>query len=129
MKINRIDHIAVNTLDIEESVAFYKRMFGFKEIKRADMGELTLVYLEICEGSYIELFDLRGACEKGERPEALQGVRHFSLDVDDLRAWEAHLKKEGAEFTLEYCRMEPIRKDGIIIKDPNGTLIELNADY
>ncbi|MBR0085280.1 MAG: VOC family protein, partial [Lachnospiraceae bacterium] len=45
MKINKIDHIAVNTLDIEESVAFYTRMFGFKEIKRADMGALTLVYL------------------------------------------------------------------------------------
>ena len=63
MKIDRIDHIAINTLDIEESVKYYEEMFGFRQVSRADMGECILVYLEINPGSYLELFDLKGTCE------------------------------------------------------------------
>ena len=129
MKINRIDHIAINTINIEESVEYYEKMFGLKEVKRADMGEVILVYLEICPGSYLELFDLKGSCEKGSVSENLQGVRHFSLDVDDIKEWEKHLKEHNADITMELTRMEQIRKDGILIRDPNGVIVELNADY
>ena len=129
MIINRIDHIAVNVLNIEESVRFYKEIFGFREIKRVDMGELTLVYLEICKGSYLELFDLRGKCEKGDFSENLQGIRHFSIDVDDINAWNEHLKEKNADIVMGLTRMEQLKKDGILVRDPNGTIIELNADY
>ncbi len=129
MKINGIDHIAINTIDIEESVKFYEDMFGFKEVSRADMGDLTLVYLEIKPGSFLELFDLRGNCETGSRPEGLQGLRHIAFDVDDIKAWEKRLKEKNAVFTMELTRMEPIHKDGILIQDPNGTIVELSADY
>ena len=59
MKLNNVHHIAVNTLDIETSIAFYRDMFGFEEEKRADMGNCILVYLKISPDSYMELFDLR----------------------------------------------------------------------
>ncbi|MFR1989785.1 MAG: VOC family protein [Oscillospiraceae bacterium] len=29
MKLNRVHHIAINTLNIEESVQFYQELFGF----------------------------------------------------------------------------------------------------
>lgn len=129
MKIDRIDHIAINTLDIEESVRYYQEMFGFQEVNRADMGECVLVYLEINPGSYLELFDLKGACERGNVPETMQGLRHIAFHVDDIKAWEKSLKEKNAKFLMELTRMEPIRKDGILIQDPNGAVIELSADY
>ncbi|MDO4343538.1 MAG: VOC family protein [Eubacteriales bacterium] len=129
MKINRIDHIAVNTVNIEESVKYYEEMFGFKETSRADMGNVILVYMEVCPGSYLELFDLKGNCEKGTVPEEMQGLRHIAFHVDDIKAWEKRLKEKNAEFTMELTRMEPIHKDGILIRDPNGVIVELSADY
>lgn len=129
MKINKIDHIAINTLDINESVQYYEKMFGFKEVSRADMGGCILVYLETSPGSYLELFDLKGSCEKGSVSENLQGLRHIAFHVDDIKAWEKHLKDNNAEFTMELTRMEQIKKDGILIKDPNGVIVELSADY
>lgn len=129
MKINKVDHIAINTLDIEESVQYYKKMFGFEEVNRADMGGCILVYLEISPGSYLELFDLKGTCEEGCVSENLQGLRHIAFHVDDIREWEKHLKENDAEFTMELTRMEQIKKDGILIRDPNEVIVELSADY
>lgn len=129
MKVNRIDHIAINTIDIEKSVRYYEEMFGFREISRADMGGCILVYLETSPGAYLELFDLKGTCEKGSVPENLQGLRHIAFHVDDIKGWERHLKDKKADITMELTRMEPIQKDGILIRDPNGVIIELSADY
>ncbi len=129
MKVNKIDHIAINTIDIEKSVQYYEEMFGFKEINRADMGECILVYLETSPGAYLELFDLKGTCEKGSVSENLQGLKHIAFHVDNIKEWEKHLKDKKADITMELTRMEPIQKDGILIRDPNGVIIELSADY
>ena len=91
MKLNNVHHIAVNTLDIETSIAFYRDMFGFEEEKRADMGNCILVYLKISPDSYMELFDLKGDCESGSIPENLQGLRHIAFDVQDIEAWNQRL--------------------------------------
>lgn len=128
MKLNQVHHIAVNTLDIEESAAFYQTMFGFQEESRADMGDCVLVYLKICEGSYLELFDLKGSCEKGTAAEAQQGLRHIAFDVEDIEAWNAALKEKHADFAMELCEMAPIGKKGLLIRDPNGAVIELCED-
>ena len=128
MKINQVHHIAINTLDIEQSVAFYREMFGFTEVQRADVGSCILVYMEICEGSYLELFDLKGGCIKGTAAEDLQGLRHIAFDVTDIESWNDALKAKHADFVMELCEMEPIRKKGLLIRDPNGAIIELCED-
>lgn len=125
MKLNNVHHIAVNTLDIETSIAFYRDMFGFEEEKRADMGNCILVYLKISPDSYMELFDLKGDCESGSIPENLQGLRHIAFDVQDIEAWNQHLKKKNAEFVMDLCEMPSINKKGLLIRGPNGTVIEL----
>ena len=129
MKINKVDHIAINTRDIEASVRYYYDVFGFREVSRADMGSCILVYLEICPGTYLELFDLKGNCIEGDVSEDLHGLRHIAFNVDDIKVWEKRLKEKNTEFIMELTRMEPIRKDGILIKDPDGVIIELSADY
>lgn len=125
----KIDHIAINTRDIEKSVRYYSEVFGFKEVNRVDMGECILVYMEICPGSYLELFDLKGNSIEGSVPENMQGLRHIAFHVEDIKAWEKNFKENNAEFVMELTRMEPIRKDGILISDPDGVIIELCADY
>jgi catechol 2,3-dioxygenase-like lactoylglutathione lyase family enzyme len=130
MKINHVEHIAINTIDIDESIAYYKKMFGFELVKRVDMGSCELVYLKVDERTKLELFNLRGNCEQGDvANESMQGLRHIAFQVDDINAWNNTLKDRGAEFTMELTRMEPIRMDGILIRDPNGVIIELCASY
>ena len=128
MKLNRVHHIAINTLNIEESVQFYQELFGFTEVSRANMCACTLVYLKVSENTFLELFDLRGSCEKGSVPENLQGLRHIAFDVTDIEAWNRLLKEKNANFAIELCTMEQISKKGLLIRDPNGVIIELCED-
>ena len=125
MKLNGVHHIAVSTLDIDQSLQFYTEMLGFKEESRADMGPLTLVYLKVADGCYMELFDLRGACVKGEKPEEVQGLRHIAFDVTDIEQWNADLKAKQADFVMELELLGPIGKNCLMIRDPNGVVVEL----
>jgi len=128
MKINDVQHIAINTLNIEKSIEFYTKILKFELINKVDIGELVLVYIKIKENTFIELFDLKGACEKGEATENQQGLRHIAFDVEDIEAWNEHLKANDVKFVVELCEFGPIGKNVLLIEDPNGAVIELCED-
>ena len=128
MKINHIDHIAVNTHDIEKSADFYEKVFGFNKMAGADMGECVLVYLRIDENSVMELFDLKGGCVNGVAEENCRGFRHIAFDVDDIDGWNHRLKELGVKFVMDLTWLEPIGKSCLLIEDPDGVVIELCSE-
>ena len=129
MKMRNPDHIGINTLDIEESVRFYSDVFGFTETERVDMGDMTLVYMDTGTDLRLELYDLRGNVITGDLPEAKQGFRHIAFYVEDILAWNERLKEKNVEFTMELTRLPQLGRDGILVKDPNGFIVELTSDY
>ena len=60
MKIDRIDHIAVNCIDIKKSLEFYIVILGFKLLDKVDCGDFDILYLELPNGVRLELFDYHG---------------------------------------------------------------------
>jgi len=48
---------------------------------------------------------------------------HYALRVDDMDAWEAHLKDMGAEYLPRRTRPDGALQ--IFVKDPDGHLVEL----
>ena len=128
MKITHVDHIGINTLDIEESIRWYADNLDFRLEKRVDTSDiLTLCYMVNDDGVRLELFDNKGNTIAGERPEDLQGFRHIAFYVDDINAWNERLKANGVKFTMELTRMPLLGCDGILIMDPNGYIIELSS--
>lgn len=125
MKINHVQHIAVNTKNIAESIAFYTDIMGFPLSSRADMGDCELVYMQVGGDCYIELFDLRGSVTHQAAPETQAGLRHIAFDVDDVAGWEAFLKEKGVPFVLTATEMPQIGKRAILVLDPNNVVIEL----
>lgn len=128
MKMRNPDHIGINTLDIEESVRFYTDVFGFTETGRVDMGDMTLVYMDTGTDLRLELYDLRGNVITGDLPEAKQGFRHIAFYVEDIRAWNERLKEKNVEFTMELTYLPQLGRDGILVKDPNGFIVELTSE-
>lgn len=128
MKVNHIHHIAINTLDIEESVAFYRDVMGFAEAARADMGELTLVYMRVRGDTYMELFDMRGKTVHGTAEAERQGLRHIAFDVDGVAEWNERLKEKGVPFFQEMSEMPQIGKRALLVRDPDGVVLELCED-
>lgn len=120
MKLNQVHHIAINTLNIEESVQFYQELFGFTEASRADMGACTLVYLKVAENTFLELFDLRGSCEKGSVPENLQGLRHIAFDVTDIEAWNRLLKGKMPILPWSFVPWSRLARRGFLSVTPTA---------
>ncbi len=128
MQIKAIDHIAINTVDIEESVAFYTQVMGFELIKRVPNGDNTLVYLRVNELSTLELFDHEKAIGYCEHPEDASGVAHIAFAVSGINEWNERLKARGVEFTLPLCTLEHLGKNVLLFKDPSGVVVELSED-
>jgi len=89
----RIKHIAIRTPDPEKTAAFYKDVFGLKEVGQARAG----CYLS---DGYINLAILKSHDQDtGESPRdaaGYAGIHHLGFMVDDVDAVCAKLEAAGA---------------------------------
>ncbi len=128
MDVKSVDHIAVNAVDIAQSIRFYEEVMGFPLVKRVPNGDNVLVYLRINADTMLELFDHEKEIKYHTPPEGASGTAHIALNVGDIRQWNEHLMKHNVEFTLPLCSLEHLGKNVLLFKDPNGVIIELCED-
>ncbi len=98
----RIKHIAIRTPDPEKTAAFYKDVFGLKEVGQARAG----CYLS---DGYINLAILKShEAETGESPRdaaGYAGIHHLGFMVDDVD--EVCRKLDAAGATPMTSRTDP----------------------
>ena len=92
--MTRIKHIAIRTPDPERTAAFYKEVFGLKEVGQARTG----CYLS---DGYINLAILKsrdeGTAESPRDEPGYAGVHHFGFMVDDVDETCRKLEAAGAK--------------------------------
>lgn len=56
--IKDIAHIAMNPLDMDKTVEFFDKVFGWKKVfeLHKENGDPWIIYLKICKGHFLELF-------------------------------------------------------------------------
>jgi methylmalonyl-CoA/ethylmalonyl-CoA epimerase len=124
-------HVAISVANVEESIAWYKKMFGFEEVLRMNQGENNaMVVAHIRRGNcYIELFQVAGSKplpEYRRDPTAdlgVQGFKHMAFEVSDVSDATKKLKAKGAEIALG-----PVDTAGVafvFIRDNSGNTFEL----
>jgi catechol 2,3-dioxygenase-like lactoylglutathione lyase family enzyme len=125
-------HVAISVANLDESIAWYKEMLGFEEVMRMDQGATikNMIIGHIRRGNcYIELFQVEGSKplpEYRRDPNAdlrVQGLKHFGLQVSDVKAAIKELRAKGVEIA-----MEPIDSPGAcfaFIRDNSGNAFEL----
>ena len=111
------DHVSFNVLHLDESLAFYQKALGLKEMHRADTPEYTSVLLEDGETPFrLELTYLK---DRADFYDLGEGEFHLCVAVDDMR--EAHRLHKEME-----CICRENREKGIyFISDPDGYWIEI----
>ena len=124
MKIDCIDHIAVNCIDIKKSLEFYSGVLGFKLLEKVDCGDFDILYLELPNEARLELFDYRGKNRNSHNLESDSGLRHIAFQVQDVAAHEHQLRRDGVEITLPTCDLPDLGARVLLFLDPNGTTIE-----
>jgi lactoylglutathione lyase len=117
MKTLELNHVAIQITDVEQSCAFYQRVLQLSPLPRPAF-DFPGAWFRLGANQELHLIGQRGE-------PAVSGSRgnHFALLVDDLVAWEQHLRNVGADF---HPRKQ--RPDGawqVFVRDPDGHFIEL----
>ncbi len=116
-----LDHVAIYVRDLDSSTAFYKDIFGFREVKAPFP---TARWLVTGGGSTLHIVS--------GRTEPLKNTKwdHFAVSCADMDKMIAALDAKKVDWTDIQGRREPqLRPDGvrqIFIRDPDGYWIEIN---
>jgi catechol 2,3-dioxygenase-like lactoylglutathione lyase family enzyme len=129
----RPNHIALRVTDLEESVQWWKSVFGAVEVRRSQVTNIVegveIAFLHIADGFHIELIG-GGSPEVLEPPKdiaadyGVTGYKHIGFMVADLDRTIEHLAQNGIQPEYETERADyGVRI--VLFRDPNGYYIEL----
>lgn len=122
--ITGIGHAAFAVQDLAASLRFYCDGLGLREAFRLfnDNGDVWIVYLQVDDRSFVELFP--GAEAPASPAGRAAGYRHLCLTVGDIHAAARELMARGIKTDGEPRQ----GKDGnwqLWTTDPDGNRIEL----
>ncbi len=119
----RGDHVAISVTDLDRSTEFYKRVFGFPELKAPVKNRR---WLDLGGGFAMHIIPDRTA------PVGVDRGNHIAFAVADFDGLVAMLVREGIPFTDfedKPSTIQRLRTDGVrqvYIRDPDGHRIEVN---
>ena len=119
----RIDHVAIHGKDLDHSVAFYERHFGFKKyFQHAATGGAQIAYLKLGD-TVLELTHRSDGAVLGF---------HFCLETDDFNETVEKLKADGVPLLRaphDTAAREPREAAWrrVVFGGPDGEQIELRG--
>ncbi len=110
-------HNNLNVLDLEKSVAFYKKALGLEEVRRVERPDFTLVFLG--DGTSLHQLELTWLRDRTAPYELGDNESHLAFRVDDYDGAHALHKQMG-------CICYENEAMGIyFINDPDDYWIEI----
>ncbi|MCG6881601.1 MAG: VOC family protein [Deltaproteobacteria bacterium] len=93
------DHMHFRCSDLEESIAYYQKMFDAKEVGRGDAKGMPLIALEMAGQRFVFSPKREGVDISVKPGEPGWGLYQIGLKVDDLDAALSELKNRGAQIS------------------------------
>ena len=112
-----VNHVGIAFDDLDAAVEYYTETLGYPEAFRIenDAGELALVYVQVSQGTFVEL----QPTNENRGP----GINHFGVVVDDMDAAIGMWRDRGVE--VQDGRQSSTNAILSNIFDPNGNRMEL----
>jgi glyoxylase I family protein len=132
-KITGIHHVSATVCNIETSVAWYQKVFGFERLpmtfphyEREETGYGVLL-VDPGSGLAIGLHENKG--NQGEQfDECRTGLDHIAFNVTDrteFQRWAEHLTSIGVEHSGIRDIQEPIVCSTLVFRDPDNIQLEV----
>jgi len=117
----QIRHLAIRTEDPQKLAAFYKEVFGFKELHRGSHpGHPGGSSVHLTDG-YFELAILDNSAQQSPN-----GLYHFGIQIDDMSETLERVRKRQPDKPIKK-RPEGTPFAEMRISDPEGNLIDLSV--
>jgi catechol 2,3-dioxygenase-like lactoylglutathione lyase family enzyme len=122
-------HIALSVSNLDKVASWYETLLGFKRITP------RITFTENSDYCFLELNDFKLELVEDKRSKPFhrenppshslsQGVTHFSFKVPDLTKTIQLMKDKSVEIVIEDFTVEEIKNRIMIIKDPDGNLVQ-----
>lgn len=113
----QLEHIAIYTKDIAESIQFYGKFFGGHPtpIRKGAAG-YGFCFVRIAGAPSIQLME----------SASQSGVHHYGYVTDDIERVADEFKKKGAEILREN-RDDSGNLTTLFVKDPHGLQLEIRS--
>jgi len=121
----KLIHTMIRVLDLDRSIAFYQKGFGFTESYRLEFSAFILVYLRNDEtDAEIELTYNK---DRSEPYDLGDGYGHVAFAVDDLDATHAHFRANqlNAKDIVDFAPDGELVARFFFCADPDGYQIEV----
>ena len=115
LKVTSMDHVNMTVKNLEESVEFYKKLFGFEVRKEQPEHQSKIIgndNVKLC------LYE-----EPDMNPEG--GIAHFGFNIENFDEIIDKCKSLGVQVLYD-GPVQFEKSKSIYIKDPNGYDIELS---
>lgn len=112
-----VNHVGIAFDDLDAAVEYYTETLGYPEAFRIenDAGELALVYVQVSQGTFVEL----QPTNENRGP----GINHFGVVVDDMDAAISMWRDRGVD--VQDARSSSTNAILSNVFDPNGNRMEL----
>ena len=122
----RLLHTMIRTGDLDRSLDFYTNVLGMRLLRRRDYpeGKFTLAFVgygDESEHTAIELTHNWGV----DKYDLGTGYGHIAIEVDDVYAACAEIRRRGGNVTREAGPMKGGSTVIAFVTDPDGYKIEL----
>ena len=118
-----LEHINMTVANLDRSIDFYSRLFGWKVRWRGETSDGKLAAHVGDDRSYLALFEARDHTPPPpQKSYDLVGLNHFGFVIDDLDAVKLRLSELGIESKSDQT-YDPGRH--LYFHDPDGVEIEL----
>lgn len=122
----RTGHVGLNVTDLERSLAFYRKVFGFEVAGRSETQARRWAFLARDGELVLTLWEQGGGSFPADRP----GLHHLSFRVDSIdavREYERKARDAGGEILHGGIvpHAEGAESGGIYFTDPDGIRLEV----
>ncbi len=124
--IKKLDHITINTNDIETTRHFYKEILGFLEQPVTDCGNHRYFFFKIDDYTVLEVGEYDFDDSIANSSSTASGkIRHIAFEVDDIFALKERLESAGFFFSTDIAyRGDELGFTSGQLLDPNGIELE-----
>ena len=121
-------HIGLNVSDLDRSVKFYQKIFGFETMNISREPERAFAFLGLGGKLLVTLWQQSA----GTFPKDLPGLHHLSFQVatiEEVEQAEARLREIGATIFHDGIvpHSEGASSGGVFFLDPDGIRLEIYA--
>jgi len=122
----RVLHTMIRIGDLDRSIKFYTDVLGMKLLRRKDYpdGKFTLAFVGYGPETEHAVVELTYNWGTGKY-DLGNGFGHIALEVEDVYAACAEIKKRGGKVTREAGPMKHGSTVIAFVEDPDGYKIEL----